>query len=1498
MINFHYCKRYLLDIEGKQQVETIKKHFKKLETFNELRDSTGTVSPYAGDMYVLKIANSARVIVQKSIVLIGNQSITVYFVRQAILGGDIDYKWHRIANSALNKNEWLDYNPLNQSDIDDFIKKYLLEKKVEPTIEHRENPPSDLISWLDTLSLDFNYDFFETENWVKFATNDSSTEGMRDSDVKSFRSLIKIIFERKITTKTLIQPYFLSDESGVFTYIHEDEEDNIGIIYSEVIFGNKTAFILHNGAHTNAQKEFWSKICKDDYQIQIKSFHEISRVATRAYSSVVLKDDDLWFNIQKNKENGNLSLMSEQISFLNSLPFPSYIAAQAGSGKTTMLCYLFAAAFKYKYTYQYIEDLSSTDIVFLTENKSLLEQTKKTIHHLLNRNADFSFLGDESLDRVNECFYSFKDFLLSFVPSDFKDIFKPEKYLDFNKFESFYLESKKIKDLIKKEYTAEEVWFVINTFLRGYDEHIVKASDYELKIDKKARVISRERVVAIEDHVFPFYKSLLEEKYWDKIEIIRFIQNNKFDTRKYSLMICDEAQDFCKLELNFMINCCNLMEYDLSTVKKIPIVFAGDASQTVNPTGFRGAEVTSMMYNALEKARFKTLSTSNSNYTSKFNYRSTEQIVNLANLTQSYRENNKLIDSYERQESKRFTKETGLNVFLTINDILESSEILHKLKYKKVIVPVDSETKKEFVDSRLIDGNPDIDIRSSSEVKGDEFEQVIIYNFGEYYIEEQLDTDNDTDYFKKRYFYNKLYVAITRARTEIVIIDTERAKNEFWTGILKAGNLVDFDTKAVLPSSKKDAEFTALSDKQKGKEDANKGRLHLASMQFYSLGNMKEYYDCKALIAELDEKWLEAAKIYEERNEINDRWNRAAKCYWKGELWDELLNVGSKSKEQYQECRLPIAKLMQQSTLSSDDLNKLVINKVLLNELFINNSKLRKSASEKLLEFALNSPGFQIKREIADITKAIVKDEDEQIWETLGHVYYKLSDFRSAIEAYDNAKNELTSNYVEAKIQLARIEQDKKQEIIWLGYQMERGNVIEDIKKIAAHIVSLYDELKNLDLKDKDLPFLYSSVFYSYLLIESNPDKWIETARLFEDNNENISKVDFYENVLKNNQLPKIVILFVLERWAKAKIEKPTQDKDTLLALLNEDYENLAYKNSIDYIPFTIKEIETITEIPSIPPVEPPKHLDNLMINNFRQFTKLELSDLGKINLILGDNNVGKSSLLEALMFTIPIDQFVSRLVVALVERHKGFDYDNGKGNLLDPYFNKNSDGDIEFIINQGRKMWKFSLTKAYEYNGDKISSIESPLIPFGKGFGSDLANVFFEEIQMKGKQDEFIKNISLFINNVEGILSNPKNGDISIKEQGRTDYISLSQYGDGVNKLFRILVQMALNKNGRLLIDEIDSGIHYNHFIDYWKNIIKAANNYNIQLFATTHNEECIKYFKEVLDSDEFSSFRNNARVLTLRRDIKGEIRVVNRDYNSFDNSLNNNFDIRGGNL
>ena len=57
--------------------------------------------------------------------------------------------------------------------------------------------------------------------------------------------------------------------------------------------------------------------------------------------------------------------------------------------------------------------------------------------------------------------------------------------------------------------------------------------------------------------------------------------------------------------------------------------------------------------------------------------------------------------------------------------------------------------------------------------------------------------------------------------------------------------------------------------------------------------------------------------------------------------------------------------------------------------------------------------------------------------------------------------------------------------------------------------------------------------------------------------------------------------------------------------------------------------------------------------------------------------------------------------------------------------------------------------------------------------------------------------------------------------------------------------------ENGLLLIDEIDTGLHWTVMEDLWRLVIGAARNGNVQVFATTHSYDCIKGLASLLERE-----------------------------------------------
>lgn len=74
---------------------------------------------------------------------------------------------------------------------------------------------------------------------------------------------------------------------------------------------------------------------------------------------------------------------------------------------------------------------------------------------------------------------------------------------------------------------------------------------------------------------------------------------------------------------------------------------------------------------------------------------------------------------------------------------------------------------------------------------------------------------------------------------------------------------------------------------------------------------------------------------------------------------------------------------------------------------------------------------------------------------------------------------------------------------------------------------------------------------------------------------------------------------------------------------------------------------------------------------------------------------------------------------------------------------------------------------------------------------------------------------------------------------------------GEGMNRMFGIALALVNAKDGMLLIDEVDTGLHYSVLPDLWRLIFEVAHRLNVQVFATSHSWDCIQAFQQAADAN-----------------------------------------------
>lgn len=291
-------------------------------------------------------------------------------------------------------------------------------------------------------------------------------------------------------------------------------------------------------------------------------------------------------------------------------------------------------------------------------------------------------------------------------------------------------------------------------------------------------------------------------------------------------------------------------------------------------------------------------------------------------------------------------------------------------------------------------------------------------------------------------------------------------------------------------------------------------------------------------------------------------------------------------------------------------------------------------------------------------------------------------------------------------------------------------------------------------------------------------------------------------------------------------------------------------------------------------------YLTYLNIHHFKSIGELEISDLSNINIIVGTNNSGKTSLLEAISILGNEDSVksilnnVSRRSSTYPSNLESFleifpreqDIDKSvkikstiKGLTRELTINGNIVSDIE-IKDEQDKAFLGNINVKLEDKTiiDKNISIEENkdirylndydiinivyVTPYDYYRGGLVENSF-ENVKEVDKAN-IIKLLNIFdpdildFKIVKNMSSNKKNIYIEHKIYGLT---SLFSFGDSIKKIFTLGVAIVNAKDGILLVDEIESAIHKNHINRLFYNIINVCKEYKVQLICTTHSLEVI---------------------------------------------------------
>ncbi|MDF5714481.1 MAG: AAA family ATPase [Rhizonema sp. NSF051] len=371
--------------------------------------------------------------------------------------------------------------------------------------------------------------------------------------------------------------------------------------------------------------------------------------------------------------------------------------------------------------------------------------------------------------------------------------------------------------------------------------------------------------------------------------------------------------------------------------------------------------------------------------------------------------------------------------------------------------------------------------------------------------------------------------------------------------------------------------------------------------------------------------------------------------------------------------------------------------------------------------------------------------------------------------------------------------------------------------------------------------------------------------------------------------------------------------------------------------------------------------LKSFQIRNFRLFRHLEVGRLSHVNLVVGENNAGKSTFLEAVELyasnaspTILLDLVEFRQETWFSEAQPHLK--NFLGNSIRHLFFGHrlpQIGEEGITIGEISSSTKLHIGVAayqskYDDEGttkririsdeldENLSNIEFFLVleenkKTRRLFSLDrdirdirrTSRVFFDRKDSEFKyklqvvstdnmlnrkvaalwdltsltnlESEVISALALIDDRVSGVafvedVNNGRGRDNRIplvKMEGIEEPLPLKSMGDGMTRLFHIIVALVNARNGILLIDEFENGLHWSIQPKVWDIIFRLSERLNVQVFATTHSRDCV---------EGFDSAWNNYPSLGafLRLEAKENVKVTEYTSETLTDAIDMNVEVR----
>lgn len=315
------------------------------------------------------------------------------------------------------------------------------------------------------------------------------------------------------------------------------------------------------------------------------------------------------------------------------------------------------------------------------------------------------------------------------------------------------------------------------------------------------------------------------------------------------------------------------------------------------------------------------------------------------------------------------------------------------------------------------------------------------------------------------------------------------------------------------------------------------------------------------------------------------------------------------------------------------------------------------------------------------------------------------------------------------------------------------------------------------------------------------------------------------------------------------------------------------------------------------------KYLQKFSIHEYKGMRDLTLDNLNFINILTGDNNSGKTSVLELLssidnpqntgawILCSRTDSLRSRNRLYFNGFYNMFPIDKDEKNIAYSFIDKNGKlntvelmAEIEETQISEREMYRlngllrtgstkredeimdvlcmhlYTYINSEKVNEDSIYDFQSRISKFVNKKVHFIRTTYVSPVDHaigvlklddilsdSELYEEMLKILQAFDDNITNINAlkndnNPFFTEYMVLTKNHSKALPLTAYGDGMKNALLLLSAVVKARNGVLLLDEFETAIHTSAMDSIFSWLLKSALKLNVQVFLTSHSKEAIE--------------------------------------------------------